>query len=116
MNTPWEWGGRAILQAGLVVCLAAGAWAGDRTTFGSQDDMPRVLHPAPDDAHATADQQDPPPPTPPEFSPIFSKTERTPRSGDQAQPATPLKAGGESGSSTCDAGCAARGSAWSRWF
>jgi hypothetical protein len=62
MKTAWKWGGWTILQAGLVVCLAAGAWAADRDYYGSQYGEPRALQPIVDEGEFTMDQQDPPPP------------------------------------------------------
>jgi hypothetical protein len=68
MKSAWKWGGMAILQAGLVMCLTASVSAGDRTKYGSgdqEDNVPRALQPVLDDGY-TADQ-DPAPPVPPDL-------------------------------------------------
>jgi hypothetical protein len=113
MNTAWKRGGKTILRAGLVVCLAAGAWGGDRTALGGQDNIPRMLHqPTLEDAYASAGEQDPAPPTPPEFKPI-PKTIKPPRADGSPMPATPPAAGCQT---SCPPGDASCGSTCSRWL
>ena len=68
MKSAWKWGGLAILQAGLVVCLAAGAWAAEKSTYRSESAAPRAIQPILDEGgFNTADQQDPAPPAPPDL-------------------------------------------------
>jgi hypothetical protein len=92
MKTAWKWGGWTILQAGLAVCLAVGAWADDRNYYGSSDNEPRALQPLMDDGGFTADQQDPPPPAPVQKA---SKGEKAPVADSKTVVGAPVIVGSE---------------------
>lgn len=105
MRFAWKRGGMAILQAGLAVCLAAGAWAAERSNYGSGSAAPRTIQPILDDDEFTADQ-DPAPPIPPELQKKAAADKIV------APSVAAACADGCGACASCDDGCGSCGRSW----
>ena len=105
MKSAWKRGGLAILQAGLVVCLATGAWAAEQSTYRSESAAPRAIQPILDEGgFNTADQQEPAPPAPPDLGKSIraGKAVAAPTAPKAAQPACAACEGACGACESCD--------------